>query len=58
VVLDREARMSGRGAYLCREPDTGKPASGCLERALKRGAIARALRCPVTLPDELVESVG
>ncbi|MGO9248545.1 MAG: YlxR family protein [Solirubrobacteraceae bacterium] len=61
TVLDRDARMPGRGAYLCRDRGSDsptQPAADCLEPALKRGGIARALRCAVTLPAELVESVG
>ena len=60
-VSDRDARMPGRGAYLCRDRGSDsptQPAADCLEPALKRGGIARALRCAVTLPAELVESVG
>ena len=34
-----------------------EPAVDCLALAVRRGAIARALRCAVTLPDELVESM-
>ncbi len=31
--------------------------AACLALALRNGGIARTLRCAVTLPDELVESV-
>ena len=58
AVLDREGTMPGRGAYLCRGAGSRASRSrDCLARALKRGAIARALRCAVILPVELVESV-
>jgi hypothetical protein len=60
-VLDRAGTTAGRGAYLCRggDPDPiALPAADCLALALRRGGIARALRCAVTLPAELVESVG
>jgi predicted RNA-binding protein YlxR (DUF448 family) len=61
AALDRDGTMPGRGAYLCRggAPDPSiLPAPDCLTLALKRGAIARSLRCAVTLPVELVESVS
>jgi len=51
-VIDTLARMPGRGAYLCRaaapEGERLRPDEQCLARALKRGAIARALRRPTT----------
>jgi len=53
--------MPGRGAYLCRPPQASAHAPverACLERALRRGGIARALRCAVTLDREFVESVS
>ena len=57
VVIDREGKVPGRGAYLCQDA-SGGPRRECLERALKRGSIARALHCSVILePGELVESV-
>jgi predicted RNA-binding protein YlxR (DUF448 family) len=50
--------MPGRGAYLCR----GNPAAGvsgaCLELAIRRGGVPRALRCNVSLDPELVESIS
>ena len=57
-MIDRERTMPGRGAYLCRGESADEPAADCLALALRRRAIARALRCAVTLPDELVESVN
>lgn len=43
-VLDPKGTMDGRGAYLCID-------ERCLQTALKRGALNRALRCAI--PDEL-----
>jgi predicted RNA-binding protein YlxR (DUF448 family) len=57
-VIDRDGTLPGRGAYLCRSESVSEPAADCLALAVRRGAIARALRCAVTLPDELVESVS
>jgi predicted RNA-binding protein YlxR (DUF448 family) len=59
AVLDHDGKLPGRGAYLCRRTDGGfaplaEPA--CLQRATRRGGIARALRAAVTLAPELVES--
>lgn len=39
IVVDRERRRGGRGAYLC-------PDSSCVKRALARGSLSRALRVP------------
>jgi predicted RNA-binding protein YlxR (DUF448 family) len=58
AVLDRAATMPGRGAYLCRDAVCGEPAGACLALARRRGGIARALRCGVTLDRELLESVS
>jgi predicted RNA-binding protein YlxR (DUF448 family) len=58
AVLDRAGTMPGRGAYLCRGAAPGKPAADCLSLATRRGGIARALRCAVTIDPELVESVS
>jgi predicted RNA-binding protein YlxR (DUF448 family) len=55
---DLDGRMPGRGAYLCRGGDAGRPAAECLALASRRGAVARALRCSVTLDPESLESVG
>jgi predicted RNA-binding protein YlxR (DUF448 family) len=57
AVLDRGARIQGRGAYVCEGPP-GEPARACLTRAVSRGAIARALRCAVEMDPELIESVS
>jgi predicted RNA-binding protein YlxR (DUF448 family) len=40
-------RGPGRGAYLC-------PSEDCAQRALRRGAFARRLRRPVTVPAALL----
>ena len=58
AVLDRGATLAGRGAYLCREPRSAEPNRPCLERALRRRAIPRALRAAVEIDPELLESVG
>jgi predicted RNA-binding protein YlxR (DUF448 family) len=60
AIVDRDGTMPGRGAYLCRDADASAPATvagACLERALRRGGIARALRSSVTVDPKLVESV-
>jgi predicted RNA-binding protein YlxR (DUF448 family) len=59
AVADRDATMPGRGAYLCRSGElaAGSVDPACLERATRRGGIARALRSSVTLDPKLVESV-
>ena len=44
VVLDAAGRRNGRGAYLCRS-------AACLEKAVKRRSLARAL--DVQIPDEV-----
>jgi len=50
VVADPAARLSGRGAYVC--------GAACLEQAIRRRALQRAFRRTVSVPDELVESIG
>jgi predicted RNA-binding protein YlxR (DUF448 family) len=57
AVADRDATMPGRGAYLCRVGQSARADPVCLERATRRGGIARALRSAVTLDPKLVESV-
>jgi predicted RNA-binding protein YlxR (DUF448 family) len=57
AVHDSARTMPGRGAYLCCEADGTRPAAECLKLAGKRGAIARALRCAVTVDPKLVESI-
>jgi len=58
AVCDRDYRLPGRGAYLCKDEQRELPASECLERAIKRGGIPRALRSAVSLDPKLVESVS
>jgi predicted RNA-binding protein YlxR (DUF448 family) len=58
AVHDRDGTMPGRGAYLCRGGDAEVPAADCLDRAMRRGGIARALRSAVTLDPKFVESVS
>ena len=58
AVCDRHAIMPGRGAYLCVGESSGAPRSECLAPAVRRGALSRALRCKVSLDDELVESMN
>jgi Protein of unknown function (DUF448) len=65
VVIDRQARLQGRGAYLCRSAEqTPKgieltPSAGCLQLALKRGGIARTLRCGAKIDaSDILESVS
>jgi predicted RNA-binding protein YlxR (DUF448 family) len=53
--------MRGRGAYLCLDAN-GEPAHDCLQRATRRGGLARALRRAITgsavsQDPKLVESV-
>jgi predicted RNA-binding protein YlxR (DUF448 family) len=57
AVIDPAGTLSGRGAYLCRAGVAATtPDAECLRLAERRRGIARALRCPVTLDPELVES--
>ncbi len=67
AAIDTLARMPGRGAYLCcagvHAGEASRPDERCLERALERRAIARALRRPVAgdlVPGDakLVESLS
>ena len=57
-MLDRTGTMAGRGAYLCRGRDREEPAAECLTLATRRGGIARALRCAVTIDAKLIESMS
>jgi uncharacterized protein len=58
AVHDAARTMPGRGAYLCASPLASKPAEKCISLATRRGAIARALRCAVTVDPKLVESIS
>jgi len=49
VTIDPTGRLGGRGAYVCRSGD-------CLEKALTKGALSRALRTP--LPADLRASLA
>ncbi len=49
AVIDTAGTLPGRGAYLCRNADPGRPDPDCLALALRRGGIARTLRRPVAL---------
>lgn len=53
MTSDPTGRLAGRGAYLCRE-------IGCLDRAIAKGALARALRSelPVEVRASLAASAG
>jgi len=44
VAADESGRAAGRGAYVCRTID-------CLDKAITKGALSRALRTP--LPADL-----
>lgn len=44
VVIDRTGKLSGRGAYLCRE-------LSCWEAGLRRESLARALKTSLTASD-------
>ncbi len=57
AVIDPAATLPGRGAYLCKADIAATaPNPGCLQLAERRRGLARALRCPVTLDREPVES--
>ena len=43
VLYDAQGKVSGRGAYICKDLK-------CLEKAVKSRALARALECDI--PDE------
>jgi predicted RNA-binding protein YlxR (DUF448 family) len=72
VVIDERQRLQGRGAYLCKGAEqSGKGAersrkgaeqtlsASCLQLALRRGGIARTLRCgPKIDSSDLLKSVG
>jgi predicted RNA-binding protein YlxR (DUF448 family) len=58
VVLDPTCTMDGRGAYLCCSANGREPVADCLALATRRGRIARALRCAVTIDAKLLESVS
>ena len=49
VVLDASGRAPGRGAYVCRTTE-------CLDKAIKKGALSRALTTP--LPADLHDTLA
>jgi len=49
VVPDLTGRAAGRGAYICRSLE-------CLDRAIIKGALSRALKTP--LPTDLRDALG
>ena len=50
IALDETGRANGRGAYLCTRPE-------CWQRALKSGALSRALRATLSAEDrQLLEA--
>ena len=53
LVLDRTGKLSGRGAYLCRD-------AACMAKAIKTRALERALEAPMTeqLPAALESEIG
>jgi predicted RNA-binding protein YlxR (DUF448 family) len=59
AVADRDARMPGRGAYVCTGGEhPGVPAGECFASATRRGGLARALRCSVAVDPKLLELVN
>jgi predicted RNA-binding protein YlxR (DUF448 family) len=49
AVFDRERRLGGRGAYV-------HPDRACLERAIRRGGLARAFKARVSSAPNLLDS--
>jgi uncharacterized protein len=49
VLADASGRLAGRGAYVCNDP-------ACIERAITKGALGRALKTP--LPPDLRETLS
>jgi predicted RNA-binding protein YlxR (DUF448 family) len=49
VTVDPTGRLAGRGAYVCRT-------AACLDKAISKGALSRALRTP--LPVDLRTSLA
>jgi len=47
LVVSRD--YPGRGAWLCRDPQTGKPQAGCFEAARARKGFDRAYRTDVSM---------
>jgi predicted RNA-binding protein YlxR (DUF448 family) len=53
VSVDREQRLSGRGAYVHRD-------AGCVRMAAERGSLGKTLRCaiPAAIVAEVVALLG
>jgi uncharacterized protein len=53
VMVDPGGRLAGRGAYVCRSVD-------CLDKAITKGALSRALRTqlPMDLRTSLAGSIS
>jgi predicted RNA-binding protein YlxR (DUF448 family) len=49
VRVDESGRLAGRGAYVCRD-------RACIETAIQRGTLSRALESPV--PSGLLEELA
>jgi predicted RNA-binding protein YlxR (DUF448 family) len=49
VALDESGRAAGRGAYVCRTAE-------CLDKAITKGALSRALKTP--LPTDARTALG
>ncbi|MBQ9383437.1 MAG: YlxR family protein [Ruminiclostridium sp.] len=52
ISLDPTGKMSGRGAYICKDAE-------CFEKARKRKSLERALKCaiPAEIYDSLKEQI-
>ncbi len=48
ISIDLTGKMSGRGAYVCRDAE-------CLEKARRKKSLERALKC--TIPPETYDSL-
>ncbi len=48
ISLDKTGKASGRGAYVCKNPQ-------CFKKARKSGRIATALECPI--PDWVYDKI-
>ena len=53
ISLDPTGKMSGRGAYICKDAE-------CFEKARKRKSLERALKCaiPAEIYDSLKEQIA
>jgi len=51
LVPDPEARLPGRGAYLCPRPE-------CMRAAMRKHGFERAFRAPVRVSDESLDWVS